>query len=188
MRATFDADHLLELLALSETARTRRPTYAQLFDPSLWRADMEAAGRAAAVEGLRTDGCPNLTIDDLDCTRIPPGLMLAGDEGIYFMTNAVSAEMEVLRAYGRHVAYAHEADPTWMPCKEVRHAKHSIFGREDGVEFLGAEELRRGLVPGSLYEVHITAKAIVLPSSKGAYKEAFCPDRHLRTAIRDTRR
>ncbi|MCZ4261548.1 DUF3085 domain-containing protein [Limimaricola sp. G21655-S1] len=188
MRATFDADHLLELLALSETARTRRPTYAQLFDPTLWRADLEAAGRAAAMEGLRTDVCPNPTIDDLDCTRIPPGLMLAGDEGIYFMTNAVSPEMEALRARGRHVAYAREADPTWMPCKDVRHAQHTIFGREDGVEFLGAEQLQRGLVPGSLYEIHITAKAIVLPSLKGAFKGALCPDRHPGTAIRDTRR
>lgn len=163
MKATFDADHLLELLALSEAATRRRPTFTQMLDPTCWREDMDRARLTAAVEALESDGLPNIHGEDIDDTKVPAGLMLVGDEGIYFMSNGMSDEVEALRAEGRHVAYARETDPKLMSQEEAYQNKRAIFGGDDGVEFFSAEELRAGILPGTEFVIEILPEAIFLP-------------------------
>lgn len=162
MKATFDADHLLELLALSEAAAKRRPTFTQLLEPDLWSDDMDAERRSEALKIIEAGGLPRIHGEDIDDQKVPAGLMLVGDEGIYFMSNAMSDEVEALRAEGRHVAYARETDPKLMSEEDAYHNKRAIFGGDDGVEFIAAEELRPMLVPGSTLEVEFTPESIAL--------------------------
>lgn len=162
MKATFDADHLLELLALSEAAIERRPTFSQMLDPDLWSADMDADRRKEAMKALEEGGFPRIHGEDIDDKKVPAGLMLVGDEGIYFMSNARFEEVNALQAEGRHVAYARETDPKLMSEDEAYDNKRAIFGGDDGVEFIAAEELRPMLVPGSTLEVDFTPESIAL--------------------------
>ena len=128
MRLHFDQALVRQLLDHSKAATERSPSYDQLYE-GRFRRD----GKDADLDTLGSDNFP--TADDVDPTRIPVGLWLVGDQGIYLMSNGKPALL-VDPADTRHVvAHAAEANPAagvdgWW---EV---KRAAFGGDDGVVFL----------------------------------------------------
>jgi hypothetical protein len=174
MIATFNSAHVRHLLALSRAATDRMPTFAQQADPDFWRDDMTADRRKLLISELEEDGFPmSVKADDVDRAKLPAGLMLVGDEGVYLMSQA---SIDVVKAAAindasfadtvdnkekAHVAYAREANPDTMgrgPCYD---AKRAIFGGDDGVEFLEAEGLEIPL-RGETLMIDITPNAITI--------------------------
>lgn len=170
MILTFDAAIVRKLIAASEAATERRATFADLVDPSKWRKDMDASRRARFDEEIADGGFPSgISQDDLDPEMISAGLQLVGDQGVYLMSNAPSAD--AIAAAGTHVAYARESDPTTMSTDEWHDAKLEIFGGDDGVEFLPAEAVRAGLVDGvDVFKIDLTPESVaaVIPEVPAA--------------------
>jgi hypothetical protein len=63
------------------------------------------------------------------------GMWLVGDEGIYLMPNAIAKNCTVV--------YARECDPTRLEFDSWWETKRATFGVDDGVEFIGIEEIER---------------------------------------------
>ncbi|MEP3665825.1 MAG: DUF3085 domain-containing protein [Roseibium sp.] len=154
MRVTFDSDHVERIINESEAAMDgRRGTFAQNYDPKFLKRDLTYERMLEIKEELE-DGLsfvidPNTEIDD---KRIPAGVWLVGDHGIYLMSNAATRKEEV--------AYADQANPKTMSADDCWTAKNDIFGGDDGVDFLDPDVLRKALVPGGKIALHITPEAI----------------------------
>lgn len=149
MRLHFDRLLVSRLLAHAEAATEHSPTYAQLSDKAFHR------------EGV-TAQFPSTS--DLDLTKIPAGLMLVGDLGIYLMSNG-SPGLKGENGVANLVAYAEEADPQLHP-DSWHDVKQASFGADDGAEFLSAESIRKALeatVNGKFW-LNVTASHIFAPS------------------------
>ena len=128
MRLHFHAALVFRLLEHSKESAARSPTTEQLFEGRL-RKD----GRDVDAHGLPLAAWP--TEADIDPARIPAGLWLVGDQGIYFMSNGKPGLM-VAPASTRHlVAPAAEADPQRNP-DSWWDVKRASFGGDDGVMFI----------------------------------------------------
>jgi hypothetical protein len=155
MKATFDSDHVQRLLDESEAANgKRRGNFVQNYDVSFLRDDVSAARRKEIALELDSDGI-SFAIDpetEIDPAKIPAGLWLVGDQGVYLMSNAAERNEQV--------AYADQSNPEKMDFDEWWNAKQDIFGADDGVEFLSIEGLRRGLNPGGKITLEISSQEI----------------------------
>lgn len=130
-------DDLKAIVDHARTAPTRRPNYVELFDPAIRKDGKEPA------EGEWPEQ------DDVDPERIPHGLWLVYDRGVYLMSPG-DPMLPSHDGKGSLVAYAVECDPKnedWWD------AKRSIVGGDDGVDKLdlgffeaaiarGAKEIR----------------------------------------------
>lgn len=174
MITTFNAAHVRHLLALSRAATERMPTFGQLGDPDYWRDDMTDERREMLMDELEDEGFPmSVTQDDVDRTKLPAGLLLVGDQGIYLMSQdsienvkaaavADPAFAEAVKGIPtHHAAFAHEANPDTMTPMACFDAKRAIFGGDDGVEFLDAESLDIPL-EGDTLTIDITEEAIIV--------------------------
>ena len=125
-RLSFPLDKVLALAAAARTAPQREPVWSQRCDP---RYAKPRAGVPAGELGELTD-------DQLDGAKIPPGLWLVKDEGIYLMSNGVTAD-------GTRVpldpVYAKGYDPTKRDRMAVWDDARDAVGGDDFVEFLPAE-------------------------------------------------
>lgn len=130
MILTFEREHIQRLATSSKNATHRTPVYDQLYDPR-YRKD----GKAPAEGAFPTP-------DDIDPTKIPPGLMLVGDQGVYFMSNAKDDRPVGVK---RDVAYALEINPTKVAFDDWWDAKNHSFGGDDGVEFVTIETIEAWL-------------------------------------------
>jgi len=83
---------------------------------------------AAIAEAKTAPTCSPLYGDDTG-----RGLWLVGDHGVYLMSNAAIDKPTVV--------YANECDPTKPPFEAWWEAKLATFGADDGVEFIGIEEI-----------------------------------------------
>jgi hypothetical protein len=128
MKLHFDRALVARLLAHAEAAEARRPTLDQLFSPIYQKEPV--VGRMP-------------TADDIDETRIPAGLMLVGDMGVYLMSNGKPCLPDPAGA-ANLVAYAREADPRGSS-RDWLTVKVASFGGDDGAEFLSAEVIRQAL-------------------------------------------
>jgi hypothetical protein len=149
MKLHFDHALVTRLLAHAEAATEHTPTFAQLCDKTFHR------------EGV-TAKYP--TSEDLDLTKIPPGLMLVGDLGVYLMSNGTPG-LAGQKGTDHLVAYAEEVDPQINP-EGWYDMKQSSFGADDGAEFLSAECVRKALeatVNGKFW-LNVTAQYISAPS------------------------
>jgi hypothetical protein len=174
MLLTFDADHVLKLLELSERAESRWPSLEQLVVADFWREDLASERRAVLDAELKEKGFAfSARNSDVDGRRVPPGLILVGDQGVYLMSNApMEHVIQTLKPQGlKHVAYAAEANPDTLSFDEWWSAKRRSFGRDDGAEFLAAESLRPHLRPGGRFHLDVTPESIcvigVPPSAPG---------------------
>ncbi|CAM2909640.1 hypothetical protein CFR75_12275 [Komagataeibacter xylinus] len=128
MKLHFDHALVTRLLAHADAASEHTPTLDQLYDPACLRPGVKT--RRPAYE-------------DIDRTKIPAGLMLVGDQGIYLMSNGHpglpgdNGEVNL-------VAYAREADTQASP-EDWYDVKRASFGGDDGAEFLSAETIRKAL-------------------------------------------
>ena len=150
MILTFDREHLKRLLASAKAATERSPVFEQLYDPR-YRKDGKAPTPGAFPKP-----------DEIDPTKIPPGLWLVGDQGIYFMSNA---HVELPKGQKNDVAYAIEANPTRVPFDDWWDVKNRSFGGDDGVEFIELETieawLNNGHLPNARLELTPDRKSVV---------------------------
>ena len=128
MRLHFDLALVQRLLDHSKAATERKPSYDQLY-AGRFRRD----GKDADLDNLNSGNFP--TAEDVDPAKIPPGLWLVGDDGVYLMSNGQPALLVDAPDSRNVAAYAAEADPATGidGCWE---AKNAAFGRDDGVVFL----------------------------------------------------
>ncbi len=134
MPMIFSMAGIRKLLYLSNRAKDFRPTYGQLFDKSLWKPGVK----------LSAEDFP--TSDDLDTTKIKPGLILVGDQGCYLMSNAAH-QNPVPGTKSLPVVYAQGADPNVDA--DSYEAKIAMYGGDDGTDYL----------PGSYFDAAIKANA-----------------------------
>ena len=139
MKLHFDHALVARLLAHATAAKEHMPTFAQSCDPAFVK-----------------DG-------KVEHTRIPAGLMLVGDDGLYLMSNGMPALGDP-RGRANLVAYAREADPETSP-EDSYDIKRAAFGDDDGVEFLSADGIRNALeaTAGGALWLDVTPSRISAP-------------------------
>jgi hypothetical protein len=128
MRLHFDLALVRQLLDHSTAANERSSSLEQLYE-GRFRRD----GKEADLDNLTADNFP--TADDVDPAKIPPGLWLVGDQGVYLMSNGRPALLVDADDTRHVVAHAAEANPgtgldSWWG------VKRAAFGGDDGVVFL----------------------------------------------------
>lgn len=174
MIVTFNAAHVRHLLALSRAATDRMPNFEQMADPAYWRDDMADDRRKLLTAELEADGFPmSVKADDVDRSKLPAGLLLVGDHGVYLMSQESIEKVKAAAVSDpafadavkdiptHHAAFAQEANPDTMTPQECHAAKSAIFGGDDGVEFLPAESFDLPL-QGDTLMIDITPEAIVI--------------------------
>lgn len=127
----FQVSEIKSLLDDSINASERRPTYAQLFDDKYSKSDAEPVKQGEWPKS-----------DRVDPTKIPAGLMLVGDQGVYLMSNNAQAK-KVEGTDRLPVVYAKGINPDID--SDYYEKKRRIFGGDDGVEFIDAEWLKEGI-------------------------------------------
>ncbi|MBS1063615.1 DUF3085 domain-containing protein [Gluconobacter wancherniae] len=147
MIVTFDRALIERLLAHAEAASERRVALTQLFDKSLRKP-----GHGAREWGLQ---------EDVDPTKIPAGLWLVGDHGIYMMSNGLPLLPSDDGQKPNLCAYAREADPEQNAGK-AHDVKRQAFGGDDGCEFLDAALVRQALkqASGDTLRMNITPETL----------------------------
>ena len=93
-----------------------------------------------------------------DPTKIPAGLWLVGDQGVYLMSNATMSEGQK-RA---ELVYAAEVDPDKLDFDTWWANKRASFGGEDGVEFLEADLIESWLesTQGTTVQIRMTPESM----------------------------
>lgn len=111
---------LLESTLLA-TPGNRRTVFVDLCTPELFKAG------AKVNDGMVSSD------DDIDPEKVPLGLVLVGDQGIYLMSG---------NDEDRTVVYARECNPDSMSFDEWWSAKQSLYGGDDGVDRLEVNILK----------------------------------------------
>lgn len=161
----FDARQVMSLIELSENTKERTPNLEQLIEPQFWRDDMAPARREELMNTPEVMRLGTVSLDDIDPTKIPAGLHLVGDHGVYLMAN-VSNEMSTVAMEGKggHVAFAFEANPNALSADEWLESKRNSFGPDDGCDFIDATTLRENVEDsirrGKPFRLDITPEAI----------------------------
>nr|WP_240906610.1 DUF3085 domain-containing protein [Komagataeibacter xylinus] len=99
MKLHFDHALAARLLAHAQAASEHSPTYDQLVEPVFLKAGVSSRHPIGA---------------DVDRTKIPAGLMLVGDHGVYLMSNGYPGFSDA-EGQANLVAYTVEADPRTCP-------------------------------------------------------------------------
>ena len=128
MRLQFDVAVTQRLLDHSKAATECSPTCDLLYEGRFCRD-----GKDADLNSISASNFP--TADDVDPTKIPAGLWLVGDHGIYLMSNGRPPLRPEAGESLNIVAHAPEADPRINP-EGWWEAKRAAFGGDDGVVFL----------------------------------------------------
>jgi hypothetical protein len=133
----FDTAHVKALLTTSQEAEGKRhPNMAQTFNPAFWREDLSEERRVELMKFLDDDQEGGIwpTEDDVDPAKVPAGLWLVGDQGIYLMSNAPFEQTKADLADKdlKHVCYAQQCDPTQKGVDDWYDVKRVAFGGDDG--------------------------------------------------------
>ena len=141
MRLHFDLASVQRLLTHAKDAPKHRPTFDQMCDGQ-FRRD----GKDFDFDRSNAD-FP--TSEDVDPAKIPAGLWLVGDRGIYLMSNGAPPLLLGDSPSSHVVAYAAECDPRnpgdWWD------VKRTAFGGDDGTVFLDAPFIE-GLITRGVVE------------------------------------
>lgn len=130
-RLTFKIDDAFKaLVSHARSAKEHRPTYDQLFD-----------------EDLLKDGCEAGEHDCADLTKVPPGLLLVKDQGVYLMSNGISDSADADKK-SNPVVYAHQCDPKLNP-QNYYDVAREIAGGDDFVEFIDIEVFESAIHDGA---------------------------------------
>ncbi len=143
---TFIVDE--DLKAIVEHARAavhRNACYVELYDPEC-RKD----GRTPE-DGKFADP------DDVDEGKIPPGLWLVADRGVYLMSPGKPG-LAAPSGEGSLVSYAVECNPVDAHCYD---SKTSIMGGDDGVDKIGLEVFEEAIRSGAAaVSIEVTSDAL----------------------------
>jgi len=151
MKLHFDRDIVARLLDHTCKALEHSPNYEQLYEDRYLKKGVTPTKRPRP--------------EDIDTSKIPPGLWLVGDQGIYLMSNGCPGLRSDDTGKGALVARAFETDPdrhpdTWYGTKVA------AFGGDDGCEFISAGIIQQVLTitEGQAFWIDITPDAIYVPS------------------------
>ena len=135
-KLTFNVGEVRVLIAHAKTASSHNPSYEDLFNPAFHKG-----GKVKMVNDW-----PDA--DNLDSTKIPVGLHLVKDQGVYLMSNG---EPRLLKPGSESsvVSYAAEANPETGDFNDWYDAAASIMGGDDCVISL----------PISMFEIAIKDKS-----------------------------
>lgn len=163
MYLTFDAAHVARLIAVSEAAAERRPNFLQAASPGYLREDIPVARRLEIMTNVDGEGlCDSIAPEEIDSGKIPAGIWLVGDQGVYIMSNEAGDAAKSIE--GGHVAYAREANPKTLDFDEWWSAKRESFGPDDGVDFLPVDFLKEHLSgPDLVLDVSAEGISVVGP-------------------------
>lgn len=177
--ASFYADKIRALLQISiDNPESRKFTLAQRYSIENLRDDLPQDRRDEIVSD--SDGRFSFSIrdEDLDRKKIPAGVWLVGDEGVYIMMN-VDMSLPMFRERPvEHAVQCFETDPRNVGRAEQYQQKMVIFGKDDGSVFL-SEELVRSFLEGArtisgarilMIDVHDTFIEGVHPAAFSAWK------------------
>jgi len=144
MILTFPKAAVKELLDHAMAAPEHAPTFDEMCDPECRKDGKEPDFEAGAA-----------TPEDVDPTKVKPGLHLVGDDGVYLVSNGRPALMASERM--QRVAYANEANPETMDPDAVWNAKNDSFGGDDGVEKIDGHDCQNwiDLSPGDVVRMRI---------------------------------
>lgn len=88
-----------------------------------------------------------------------PGLILVGDQGVYFVGNHNDGEAP---AKSGLICYADQCNPD--TCHDWWEVKDATFGGDDGAEFLSLEEAKRALLAKARPYVELSPTQLVFGS------------------------
>jgi hypothetical protein len=125
----FDKDRVQQLLVLSQKAEEREPTYDQLYDPRCRKDGQEPEDRSPSP-------------DEVDGRKVPVGLQLVKDDGIYLMSNAADPSL-FEGGKRRDVTYARGFDPDQVAFDDWWDLSRAAMGGDDQAIFL-EEKLIQG--------------------------------------------
>lgn len=153
MLLTFDSDAVEKMLDQTEAAEgQRRGNFEQNYNVAFLRDDLPPERRAvllaAAEDGFSDEIDPDA---DIDPAKIPAGIWLVGDQGVYIIPNTTTFDT---------VAYADQVNPKTLPFDTWWEAKRASFGPDDGCEFLPSAEIRKGLEKGGKLELDVSRDGI----------------------------
>lgn len=144
----FSCSDILPLIEHSERAARRIPTFGQMCDP------------ACRKDGAAPNDILEVSADQVDIDKVPAGLWLVGDHGVYLLSNGESGADKPPEA-----VYAHGCDPRLNA--DFYRAKNSWFGADDGTEFLPLEDLEKARIAKTLVismtEEHLEIRWAGLP-------------------------
>jgi len=154
MRLHFDNERVSLLFRHSRSASSRLPTLDQTFDGQC-RKDGRTIDPLTAGGGVLPSG------HDVDKAKVPAGLWLVADHGIYLMSNGEPALFADAGRTTHVVAYAREVDPNINPMTWST-SKRAAFGGDDGVVFLDAQFIDEmlGAACRSLVALDLTPRQI----------------------------
>lgn len=189
---SFYADKVEQLARLSlDNPGKRRSIFEQRCFVSQLRDDLPEERRAHLMKTFRGGISIHTTDDDIDRSKIPAGIWLVGDQGVYVMSNISMTEPDIVTEPIEHAVQCFETDVRNVGEEGQDQAKVSIFGGDDGVIFLDAEfiidyceEVRKG--GGDVLMLNVTRTSIktVTPDKAASYqkkqakvdKDFFDPD------------
>lgn len=124
---TFDLAKVKPLADHAAAAAEHSPTFGQHFDRKFWK---EGIGKLSDDAIFKSDG------EHLDLSKIPAGLFLVKDRGIYLMSNGKPGLMRE-DGKGHQVCYANGYDPEQD--EEWYDLACSAVGGDDFAEFIDIE-------------------------------------------------
>ena len=137
---SFYADKIAHLAKLSiNNPGHRRPSFEQRYEMSMLRDDLSATRRAQLEAGAEDGFNFEITEEDLDLSKVPAGVWLVGDSGIYIMSNISMSEPNLVTEPIEHAVQSCETDIRNVGFDGQWDAKRDIFGGRCGSVFLYAE-------------------------------------------------
>jgi hypothetical protein len=129
---SFTSHEVRRLLAHSLQCRERSPTFDQMYKPE-YRHDhrLPPEGHIPSVE-------------EVDLTRVPPGLLLVADESVYLASNGLP-NLRRHDGAGIQVVYAIGMDPRQTDFDIWWQAKQLLMGSDDQILFLSADEISQAV-------------------------------------------
>lgn len=132
---TFTVDDVLKkIVKHARDATLRYACYAELYDPQCRK------------DGKAPEGDRFPQADDVDEEKIPPGLWLVADRGVYLMSPGKPG-LTAPSGEGSLVSYAVECNPADDHCYD---SKTSIMGGDDGVDKIGLEVFEEAIRTGAV--------------------------------------
>lgn len=120
---TFKVKEVRRLVEHSKACKEHRPSYEDLFSP-----EFHKGGKVKKDE----NGWPDS--ENIDRSKLPVGLWLVADQGVYLMSSGTPALLVEEGKDANVVAYAKESDPTAEgEFDDWYDAKRSIMGGDDCV-------------------------------------------------------
>lgn len=155
---TFKVGEIRRLVEHSKAAPSHSPSYNDLFNPSYHKG-----GKV-----LMKDGWPDK--DNLDLSKLPAGLFLVADQGVYLMSSGSPGLLVEEGGTRNVVAYAQESDPT-SDDEDWYDAKRAIMGGDDSVDTLNLEMFEIPLAILSdedVLKIKVTARqiSVVMPKPR----------------------